>query len=109
MPLINCKVELSLKWYENCILPSAGTAATFEITGTNFMFQLLLEKLNEGFERLVYWNKCKVILKVYAANDYITKVRKISTRQGNDYTTGFLLDFACFEKNYRLITADLSK
>ena len=32
MPLINCKIELSLKWYENCILPSAGTAATFAIT-----------------------------------------------------------------------------
>ena len=29
MPLINCKVELSLKWNENCILSSAGTAATF--------------------------------------------------------------------------------
>ena len=32
MPLINCKVELSLKWNENCILSSAGTAATFTIT-----------------------------------------------------------------------------
>ena len=32
MPLINCKTELSLKWYEECILSSAGTAATFKIT-----------------------------------------------------------------------------
>ena len=32
MPLINCKVELSLKWCKNCILSSAGTAATFAIT-----------------------------------------------------------------------------
>ena len=38
MPLINCKVELSLKWNENCILSSAGTAATF----TKKLFQLLL-------------------------------------------------------------------
>ena len=29
IPLINCKVELSLEWYENCILSSAGTAAIF--------------------------------------------------------------------------------
>ena len=29
MPLINCKVELSLKWYENCILSGAGDNATF--------------------------------------------------------------------------------
>ena len=34
MPLINCKVALSLKWYANCILFSAGTAATFAITDT---------------------------------------------------------------------------
>ena len=27
----------------------------------------------------------------------------------NDYTTGNLLDFACFKKNYRLIATDLSK
>ena len=37
------------------------------------------------------------------------EIRKISTGQGGDYTTGCLLDFAYFEKNYRLITADLSK
>ena len=35
------------------------------------------------------------------------EIRKISTGQGDDYTTGCLLDFAYFEKNYRLI--DLSK
>ena len=37
------------------------------------------------------------------------KIRKISTGQGDDYTTGCLLDFAYFEKNYRLIAVDLSK
>ena len=31
MPLINCKVELSLKWYERCLL-TAATTATFKIT-----------------------------------------------------------------------------
>ena len=30
MPLINCKVELSLKWHERCLLSAANTA-TFEI------------------------------------------------------------------------------
>ena len=45
-------------------------------------------------------------------NDLITKyneIRKISTAQGDDYTTGCLLDFSYFKKNYRLIAADLSK
>ena len=37
------------------------------------------------------------------------EIRKVSTGQGDDFTTGCLLDFAYFEKNYRLIAADLSK
>ena len=37
------------------------------------------------------------------------KIRKISTGQGDDYTTGCLLDYFYFRKNYRLIAADLSK
>ena len=37
------------------------------------------------------------------------KLEKISTGQGDDYTTGCLLDFAYFKNNYRLIAADLSK
>ena len=37
------------------------------------------------------------------------KSKKVSTGQGDDYTTGCLLDFAYFKKNYRLIAADLSK
>ena len=32
-----------------------------------------------------------------------SKVRKVPPGQGDDYTTGYLLDFAYFEKNYRLI------
>ena len=34
--------------------------------------------------------------------------KKISTGQGDVYTTDYLLDFAYFEKNYRLIAADLT-
>ena len=36
------------------------------------------------------------------------ELRKVSKEQGDDYTTGFLLEFAYFKKNYRLIDADLS-
>ena len=45
-------------------------------------------------------------------NDLIKQydeIRKISTGQGDDYTTGCLLDYSYFENNYRLIAADLSK
>ena len=37
------------------------------------------------------------------------KVRKISTGQGDDYTTVCLLDYVYFKDDLRLITADLSK
>ena len=37
------------------------------------------------------------------------EIRKISAGQGDDYTTGCLLDFSYFEKKYRLIAVDLSK
>ena len=45
-------------------------------------------------------------------NDLIKQhdeVREVSTGQGDDYTTGWLLDYAYFKDNYGLIAADLSK
>ena len=36
-------------------------------------------------------------------------IRKIATGQGDDYTTGCLLDYPYFEKYYKLIAIDLSK
>ena len=67
MPLINCKVELSLKWNENCILSSAGTATNFTITDTKLHVPVatlktednakLSQLLSKGFERSVYWNE----------------------------------------------------
>ena len=37
------------------------------------------------------------------------EVRKISIGQGDDYTTGCLLNLAYFKNKYKLIVADLSK
>ena len=39
----------------------------------------------------------------------LSNTTKSEKYQGDDYTSGCLLDFAYFEKNYRLIAADLSK
>ena len=62
--LINCKVELSLKWYDNCILSSAGENASFTITDAKLYVAFvtlsaednakLSKLLGEGFKRLVY-------------------------------------------------------
>ena len=191
MPLINCKVELSLKWYERCSL-TAATTATFEITDAKLYVPIvtlsvednskLSKLLNQGSKRSIYWNEYKVtpniITEIATNNDikYIRElldsscqgvnrlfvpaydntagnyqvsvdsykkyflprvkinnynieidgrnfydrtindsikqydeVRKISTGQGGDYTTGCLLHFSYFEKNYRIIAVDLSK
>ena len=190
MPLINCKVELSLKWYERCLLTAANTA-TFKITDAKLYVPIatlsiednskLTKLLNEGFKRLIYWNEYKVTPKKIveiddandvkhirelldsscqgvrrlfvlaynntAGNDQVSvdsykkyflprvkvdnynieidrrnfydqpindsikqyEIRKISTGQGDDDTTGCLLDYSYFRKNYRLIEVDLSK
>ena len=83
MSLINCKVELSLTWIENCVVSggenlnnagavaNAGAAATFKITDAKLYVLVvtlstedsvkLSKILSEGFKRPVYWSKYKVI------------------------------------------------
>ena len=36
-------------------------------------------------------------------------IRKIVTGQGDDYTTGYLLDYNYFKNHYKMIAIDLSK
>ena len=181
MPLINCKVKLSLSWDPNCVLPNLVGTSTFTIADAKLYVQIVtlstednakLSKLSsEGFKRPVYWNKYKIIPSITCnenvyireffdasyqgvtrffvlayrdrcganrvtddsyrryflprvkiencnieidgrnfydqpINDWIKQydeVRKVSTGQGDDYTTDCLLE------NYRLIAADLSK
>ena len=202
MPLINCKVELSLNWIEDCVLNTAASGAnanatvadnaTFKITDAKIYVNVvtlsiednakLTKQLSEAFKRPVYWNEYKVTdnqLVQIAANNtekhirelldssyqgakrlfvlaydntvgdiqisvnsskkyFLPRVkienynietdgrnfhdqsindsikqydelRKVSSGQGDAYTTVCLLDFAYFEKNYRLIAVDLSK
>ena len=44
-------------------------------------------------------------------NDKVTyeNIRKIATGQGDDYTTGCLLDYIYFKNYYKMIVVDLSK
>ena len=82
MPLFNCKVELSLKWYERCLLTAANTAI-FTITDAKLYVPIvtlsmednskLTKLLNEGFKRPIYWNEHKVtpnkVVEIAAVND----------------------------------------
>ena len=80
MPLINCKVELSLELKKDCILSSVANNSTFEITDTKLYVPVVTLKtednaklsklLSEGFKRPIYWNEYKVIAnKNYNANE----------------------------------------
>ena len=82
IPLINCKVELSLTWNENCILTSLAGNSTFTVTDAKLYVPVvtlsiednarLTKLLSEGFKRSVYRNKYKIIPnKTYNENDYI--------------------------------------
>ena len=85
MPLINWKVELSLTWDPNCVLTSLAGASNFTITDAKLHVPVvtlsmednakLSKLLSEGFKRLVYWNKDKVIPnKTYDENHYIREL-----------------------------------
>ena len=79
--ILKQNVNFSFKWYENCILSIAGTAATFAITDKKLYVPVVTLKiednaklsklLSERLKRSVYWNKYQVILKDHAANTYI--------------------------------------
>ena len=78
MPLINCKVELELKWTKCCVLSAAGNDNTnakpnniiFTIKGTKLYVpvvtlssrdnQKLSKRLSKRLERSVYWNEYKI-------------------------------------------------
>ena len=83
-PLINCEINLTLTWSENCVITSKVTRdvgpavaainnptnATFKITDTKFHVPVvtlttedgnkLLEQLKTGFKRTIKWNKYRL-------------------------------------------------
>ena len=93
IPLINCKVEISLNWIENCVLTTAEVGANADTTGVNSAtFKITNVKLylpvvtlsvgdnlkltkqsDKGFKRSAYWKEYKVIdnkkVEITNAND----------------------------------------
>ena len=70
MPLINSKVELSLRWIESCMLTTAAIGDNANATGADSAAFVTLSTednaklsklLSDGFKRSLYWNKYKVI------------------------------------------------
>ena len=80
--MINCEVELSLTWSENCELSNVAGNSTFKITDAKLYVPVvtlstednakLSKLLTEGFKRSVYWNEYKVIPEqIYNASNNI--------------------------------------
>ena len=181
MSLINCEVDLRLKWSKKCITV-AGTGnnqnLSFQKTDTKLYFPVvplstqknkkLIKQLEPGFKRKINWNKYLAKTTNQAWNRYLDylidpsfhgvkrpfvlsfkdddgresdkqyylpaveikyynvmiegrnffdqpikscydNIRKIATVQGDDYATGYILDYLYFKKYYKLIAIDLSK
>ena len=101
IPLINCKVELSLNWIENCVLTTVeigendnatgADSATFKITDAKLYVPVvslstedsvkLAKLLREEFKRHVYLNEYKMI---------DNKVVEITNVDGEKYTRKLL-------------------
>ena len=184
MPLINCEIELILKWSGNCVIiytDIGDQVPIFTITETNVYVPAvtlsaqdnakLLPQLINTFKRTITWNKYltkpellaqnanlnhltepsfqgvnrlfvlafendvqrtsnkryyipNVEIKDYNVmidgknffdqpikNDKVTyeNIKKIAIGQGDDYTTGCLLDYTYFKKYYKMISIELSK
>ena len=46
---------------------------------------------------------------INSMNKTYENIRRIATGQGDDYTTGCLLDYSYFKDHYKMIAIDLSK
>ena len=94
MPLINCKIELSLKWYEGCLL-TVATTATFKITDAKFYVPIvtlsaednakLSKLLGERFKRSIYWNKYRVIDNIVVSINNANEEKYIRERLDSSY------------------------
>ena len=103
MSLINCSVELSLKWCERCLL-TAATTATFKITDAKLNVPIVtlsiedntkLTRLsNEGFKRPIYWNEFTPNKTVELANANAVKyIRELLDSSCQDIKGLFVLAY----------------
>ena len=91
--------------------------------GVNRLFVLSFENENDRTSQRTYYFP-KVEIKDYnvmidgrnffdqpinSMSKTYENIRKIATGKGDDYTTGYLLDYLYFKENYKMIAIDLSR
>ena len=105
MPLINCNIELSLKWIKNYVLTTApigananatgADSATFETTDAKLYVPIvalsaednakLPKLLNKGFKRSVYWKKYNVIDNIVVSINRTNEEKNLRERLDASY------------------------
>ena len=70
--------------------------------------QTIKECRNKRLQRYDWWKKLSDEPVKQNKATY-ENIRKIATGQGDDYTTGCLLDYIYFKNYYKMIAVDLSK
>ena len=81
MPLINCEINLSLTWSEDCVISFLTGATKLKITDTKLYVPVvtlstqgnakLLQQLKSGFKRTINWNKYKPKVSPERQNQYL--------------------------------------
>ena len=96
MSLINCEIELILRWSANCVIiytDVANQIPTFTITETNLYVPVvtlptqdnlkLLPQLKSGFKRTISWNKYLSKPELLAQNPNLNHLIEPSFQGGN--------------------------
>ena len=81
MPLVNCEVNLILKWSEDSVITNSTVKGKFAITETKLYVPVvtlstkdnekLLQQLKSGFKKTISWNKYESSIKTFAQNRYL--------------------------------------
>ena len=79
--LINCEINLSFTWSEDCLLSPATGATKFRLTDTRLYVPVvtlstqdnkkLLQQLKSGFKRIINWNKNQPKISPERRNQYL--------------------------------------
>ena len=81
MPLINCEINLTLTWSEDCAISSATGETKFRITDAKVYIPVLtlstqdnaklLRQLKSGFKRTINWNKYQAKVSTEGENQFL--------------------------------------
>ena len=110
MPLINCEVNLVLTWSKYLRGVNRLFVLSFENEdgrtshSTNYLPKVEIKDYNVMINGQNFFDQpINSMTKTYE------NIRKIAAGQGDDDTTGCLLDYPYFKKHYKMIATDLSK